>query len=197
MRAHHATAYAPVIEALLDGGVLSIELTLSTPGVFEELPRLQERFGDGAEFGVGTITTVAEALRAIEAGAQYLVTPLTNPAIIAVAVEHGVAVFPGGLTPTELFSGWSEGATAVKVFPASVFGPGYVSMLRGPFPGIEVVPSGGVGIADAAAWISAGALAVSLGGPLIGDAFHGGDLKQLSERAVLLRGLVDEARAAK
>lgn len=197
MRAHHATAYAPVIEALLDGGVLSIELTLSTPGVFEELPRLQERFGDGAEFGVGTIITVAEALRAIEAGAQYLVTPLTNPAIIAVAVEHGVAVFPGGLTPTELFSGWSEGATAVKVFPASVFGPGYVSMLRGPFPGIEVVPSGGVGIADAAAWISAGALAVSLGGPLIGDAFHGGDLKQLSERAVLLRGLVDEARAAK
>lgn len=197
MRAHHATAYAPVIEALLDGGVLSIELTLSTPGVFEELPRLQERFGGGAEFGVGTITTVAEALRAIEAGAQYLVTPLTNPAIIAVAVEHGVAVFPGGLTPTELFSGWSEGATAVKVFPASVFGPGYVSMLRGPFPGIEVVPSGGVGIADAAAWISAGALAVSLGGPLIGDAFHGGDLKQLSERAVLLRGLVDEARAAK
>ena len=197
MRAHHATAYAPVIEALLDGGVLSIELTLSTPGVFEELPRLQERFGDGAEFGVGTIITVAEALRAIEAGAQYLVTPLTNPAIIAVAVEHGVAVFPGGLTPTELFSGWSEGATAVKVFPASVFGPGYVSMLRGPFPGIEVVPSGGVGIADAAAWISAGALAVSLGGPLIGDAFHGGDLKQLRERAVLLRGLVDEARAAK
>ncbi|HEX9227924.1 MAG TPA: bifunctional 4-hydroxy-2-oxoglutarate aldolase/2-dehydro-3-deoxy-phosphogluconate aldolase [Arthrobacter sp.] len=197
LRAHHATAYAPVIEALLDGGVLSIELTLSTPGVFEVLPRLQERFGDGAEFGVGTITTVAEALRAIEAGAQYLVTPLTNPAIIAVAVEHGVAVFPGGLTPTELFSGWSEGATAVKVFPASVFGPGYVSMLRGPFPGIEVVPSGGVGIADAAAWIGAGALAVSLGGPLIGDAFHGGDLKQLSERAVQLRGLVDEARAAK
>jgi 2-dehydro-3-deoxyphosphogluconate aldolase/(4S)-4-hydroxy-2-oxoglutarate aldolase len=70
-------------------------------------------------------------------------------------------------------------------------------MLRGPFPDIEVVPSGGVGITDAPAWIRAGALAVSLGGPLIGDAFQGGDLKQLSERAVRLRGLVDEARAAK
>ena len=197
LRATHAGACAPVIEALLEGGVLSVELTLSTPGVFEELPRLQERFGPDAEFGVGTITTVAEALRAIEAGAKYLVTPLTNPAIIAAAVELGVAVYPGGLTPTELFAGWSEGATAVKVFPASMVGAGYVSMLRGPFPDIEVVPSGGVGITDAAAWISAGALAVSLGGPLIGDAFQGGDLKQLSERAVRLRGLVDEARAAK
>lgn len=197
LRASHAGAYAPVIEALLEGGVLSVELTLSTPGVFEELPRLQDRFGDGAEFGVGTITTVADALRAIEAGAKYLVTPLTNPALIAAAVEHGVAVYPGGLTPTELFAGWSVGATAVKVFPASVVGPGYVSMLRGPFPDIEVVPSGGVGIMDAPAWISAGALAVSLGGPLIGDAFQGGDLKQLSERAVRLRGLVDEARAVK
>lgn len=197
MRASHASAYAPAIEALLKGGVLSVELTLSTPGVFEELPRLQQCFGVSAEFGVGTITTVAEALRAIEAGAKYLVTPLTNKAIIAAAVEHGVAVYPGGLTPTELFAGWSAGATAVKVFPASVVGAGYVSMLRGPFPDIELVPSGGVGITDAAAWISAGALAVSLGGPLIGDAFHGGDRKQLTERAVRLRGLVDEARGAK
>jgi 2-dehydro-3-deoxyphosphogluconate aldolase/(4S)-4-hydroxy-2-oxoglutarate aldolase len=197
MRAPRASAYAPIIEALIEGGVHSVELTLSTPGVFEELPQLQKCFGNDAEFGVGTITTVAEALKAIEAGAKYLVTPLTNPTVIAAAVESGVAVYPGGLTPTELFAGWSAGATAVKVFPASVVGAGYVSMLRGPFPGIEVVPSGGVGIADAAEWISAGALAVSLGGPLIGDAFHGGDLKQLTERAVRLRGLVDEARAAK
>ena len=147
LRASHAGACAPVIEALLEGGVLSVELTLSAPGVFEkDLPRLQESFGADAEFGVGTITTVAEALRAIEAGAKYLVTPLTNPAIIAAAVEHGVAVYPGGLTPTELFAGWSEGATAVEVCPsASVVGAGYVSMLRGPFPDIEVVPSGGRG----------------------------------------------------
>src|SRR6476661_2645854 len=191
LRATHAAAYAPVIEALLEGGVFSVELTLSTPGVFAELPRLQERFG--AEFGVGTITTVAEALRAIEAGAKYLVTPLTDPSVIAAAVAHGVAIYPGGLTPTELFAGWSAGATAVKVFPASLVGAGYVSMLRGPFPDIEVVPSGGVDIADAAAWIRAGALAVSMGGPLIGDAFRGGDQKQLTERAVRLRGLVDEA----
>lgn len=197
LRASHAQAYAPVVEALIDGGVLSIELTLSTPGVFEELPLLQERFGNIAEFGVGTITTVDEAVRAIETGAAYLVTPMTDAAVIAAAVQRGVAIYPGGLTPTELFSGWSAGATAVKVFPASVVGAGYVSILRGPFPGIQVVPSGGVDINAAAAWITAGALAVSLGGPLLGDAFSGGDLHQLTERAIRLRGLVGEARAAR
>ncbi|WP_087072589.1 bifunctional 4-hydroxy-2-oxoglutarate aldolase/2-dehydro-3-deoxy-phosphogluconate aldolase [Arthrobacter sedimenti] len=195
MRAPHATAYAPVVEALVRGGVLSIELTLSTPGVFEELPLLQQRFGDTAEFGVGTVTTVDEAVRAIEAGATYLVTPVTDTAIIAAAVQRGVAIYPGGLTPTELFDGWAAGATAVKVFPASVVGPGYVSMLRGPFPGIQVIPSGGVDIDEAASWVKAGALAVSLGGPLLGDAFKGGDLRRLTERATRLRDVVDEARA--
>ncbi len=195
MRAPHATAYAPVVEALVRGGVLSIELTLSTPGVFEELPLLQKRFGDVAEFGVGTVTTVDEAVRAIDAGAAYLVTPVTDTSIIEAAMQRDVAIYPGGLTPTELFDGWAAGATAVKIFPASIVGPGYVSMLRGPFPDIEVVPSGGVGIDEAAAWMKAGALAVSLGGPLVGDAFKGGDLRELTERARRLRNVVDEARA--
>jgi 2-dehydro-3-deoxyphosphogluconate aldolase / (4S)-4-hydroxy-2-oxoglutarate aldolase len=197
MRAPHASAYAPVVEALVAGGVLSIELTLSTPGVFEELPLLQERFGDTAEFGVGTVTTVDEAVRAIDAGATYLVTPVTDTAIIAAAVQRGVAIYPGGLTPTELLHGWSSGATAVKVFPASVVGAGYVSMLRGPFPDIQLVPSGGVDIDQAAAWVKAGALAVSLGGPLLGDAFKGGDLRRLTERATRLRNAVDEAQATR
>ncbi len=184
------------MEALVRGGVLSIELTLSTQGVFEELPLLQERFGSTAEFGIGTVTTVDEAVRAIDAGAAYLVTPMTDTALIAAATQRGVAIYPGGLTPTELFNGWSAGATAVKVFPASVVGAGYVSMLRGPFPGIQVVPSGGVDLDDAGAWMKAGALAVSLGGPLLGDAFKGGDLGQLTQRAIRLRGVVEEARAA-
>ena len=196
MRAAHATDYAPVVEALIKGGVLSIELTLSTPGVFAELPRLRDRFGDSAEFGVGTVTDVDDAVQAIDAGAAYLVTPCTDTAVIDAAVQRGVAVYPGGLTPTELYTGWSAGASAVKVFPASVVGSGYVSALRGPFPDIQVVPSGGVGIQDAADWIRAGAAAVSLGGPLLGDAFDGGDLRRLAERAARLRDVVDEAAAA-
>jgi 2-dehydro-3-deoxyphosphogluconate aldolase/(4S)-4-hydroxy-2-oxoglutarate aldolase len=191
LRAAHASDYAPVIEALQRGGVLSIELTLSTPGVWNELPRLQERFGDALEIGVGTVTTAAEAEIALDLGAAYLVTPVTDPDVITVCVRRDVPVYPGGLTPTELHTGWKLGATAVKVFPASTVGTGYVSQLRGPFPDIQVIPSGGVNIDDVPGWIKAGALAVSLGGPLLGDAFKGGDLHELTARARLVRELAD------
>lgn len=193
LRATHAREYSPVIQALLDGGVRSIELTLSTAGVFEELPLLRAHFGDSIEIGVGTVTTVAQAVAAMDAGADYLVTPITEPEVIKAAVHRGVPVFPGGLTPTELHRGWSLGSTAVKLFPASVVGPPYISQLRGPFPDLEVVPSGGIAIEDAPLWIRAGALAVSMGGPLIGDAFKGGSLTELTQRAAMVRRLVDEA----
>ena len=197
LRARHAEEYAPVIAALADGGVRSIELTLSTAGVFELLPGLIRNFGDEVEIGVGTITATAEAEEALDAGARFLVTPVTDANIVRTAVQRGIPVFPGGLTPTELFSGWRAGATAVKVFPASTVGPGYLAQLRGPFPEIQVIPSGGVAIEDAAAWISAGALAVSLGGPLLGDAFKGGDLGRLSTRAAEVSRLVAAAISAR
>lgn len=191
LRASHASDYAPVIEALQRGGVLSIELTLSTPGVWDELPVLRDRFEDSLEIGVGTVTEAAEAEAALDLGAAYIVTPVTDPAVITACVSRGVPVYPGGLTPTELHAGWKLGATAVKVFPASTVGAGYVSQLRGPFPDIEVIPSGGVNIEDVPGWIRAGALAVSLGGPLLGDAFKGGDLQELTARARRVRELID------
>jgi 2-dehydro-3-deoxyphosphogluconate aldolase/(4S)-4-hydroxy-2-oxoglutarate aldolase len=195
LRAAHARDYAPVIEALQRGGVLSIELTLSTPGVFDVLPLLQEKFGDAVEIGVGTVTTPSEAETALDLGAAYIVTPVTDPGVIAACTRRGVPVYPGGLTPTELHSGWKLGATAVKIFPASTVGAGYISQLRGPFPDIQVIPSGGVDIEDVPGWITAGALAVSLGGPLLGDAFKGGSLQELTVRARRVRQLVDEARS--
>jgi 2-dehydro-3-deoxyphosphogluconate aldolase/(4S)-4-hydroxy-2-oxoglutarate aldolase len=195
LRARHAREYAPVIEALVRGGVRSIELTLSTEGVFDELAGLRGTFGKSAEIGVGTVTRVDQAVAAIEAGASYLVTPVTDTAIIEASVSRGVPIYPGGLTPTELHAGWTAGGTAVKVFPASVVGEGYVSMLRGPFPDIQIIPSGGVGTDDAVRWIQAGALAVSVGGPLLGDAFRGGDLGHLTVRAARLSAAVAEAAA--
>jgi 2-dehydro-3-deoxyphosphogluconate aldolase/(4S)-4-hydroxy-2-oxoglutarate aldolase len=194
LRAAHARDYAPVIEALLAGGVRSIELTLSTPGVLEELPQLARRFGDAVEIGVGTVTDVGQMEELVDAGASYIVTPHTDPAIVQAGISRGVPVYPGGLTPTELLAGWRAGATAVKVFPASTVGPGYLAQLRGPFPDMDFIPSGGISIDDVAAWIRAGALAVSLGGPLIGDAFKGGDLDDLRRRATTVRSKVDEAR---
>ena len=193
LRAPHARDCAAVVDALLSGGICSIELTLSTPGVIDELPLLRHRFGEAVELGVGTVTTAGEVNTAVDAGAEYIVTPITVTAILDAALRRAVPVYPGGLTPSELFHGWSGGATAVKVFPASLVGPGYISQLRGPFPLIEVVPSGGVEIGDVGAWITAGAAAVSLGGPLIGDALRGGDLGALTERARRVRGAIEEA----
>jgi 2-dehydro-3-deoxyphosphogluconate aldolase/(4S)-4-hydroxy-2-oxoglutarate aldolase len=123
------------------------------------------------------------------------VTPTTDVGIIEMVVDAGVPIYPGGLTPTELWTGWIAGATAVKVFPASLVGPDYVAHLRGPFPDIQIMPSGGVGMADAAAWIGAGACAVSVGGPLIGDALRGGDLSALARRCRELVAVVAEAEA--
>lgn len=185
--------YTPVIESLVTGGIKLIELTLSTQGAVDFLPGLRSAFGQAAEIGVGTVTTAEEAENVLDAGGQFLVTPTVNPPAVAAALRRGVPVFPGGLTPTELFAGWSAGATAVKVFPASAVGPDYIGQLRGPFPQMRLIPSGGVSIEDAPGWITAGALAVSLGGPLVRDAFTGGNRQQLTDRARRVTSLVNEA----
>src|SRR5699024_1083389 len=107
-----------------------------------------------------------------------------------------IPIVPGGLTPSELHAGWSAGAAAVKVFPASAVGPGYVKDLRGPFPGIRVIPSGGVDLEAAAAWLPAGADAGSVGGPLVGDALTGGSLEALADRAAQFVGVTTREAGA-
>ncbi|MEV5834451.1 bifunctional 4-hydroxy-2-oxoglutarate aldolase/2-dehydro-3-deoxy-phosphogluconate aldolase [Nocardia sp. NPDC052112] len=182
LRAEHADRYAPVVEVLGNNGVHAIELTLSTPHTLETLSALRQSAPEGVEIGVGTVTTVEHARAAIDLGAAFLVTPITDRQIISVAVDSGVPIYPGGFTPTELWAGWSVGATAVKLFPANTVGPDYIAHLRGPFPGIQVVPSGGIDIDAVPKWLAAGACAVSLGGPLLGDALRGGDLAALATR---------------
>ena len=193
LRAEQAAQYPPVIEHLVLGGVRLIELTLTTGGVLEQLAKIRSQFGADTDIGVGTVTTLAEAERALDGGAQFLVTPIVNISLVTLAARRAVPIFPGGLSPSELYANWQAGATAVKVFPASAVGPGYFGQVRGPFPDIQLIPSGGVGIEDAAQWMAAGALAVSLGGPLVQDAFDGGSLAQLRDRARRVCDLVDEA----
>ena len=188
MRATSAEQYPEVIDVLAEAGARSIELTLTTPGTLEALPDLVRRFGDRVDLGVGTITTVEQARRACDGGAAYLVTPVIDHAVISASLDRGVPIVPGGLTPTELHSAWAAGASAVKVFPSSVVGAGYVKDLRGPFPELRVIPSGGIDLDAAQAWLAAGADAVSVGGPLLGDAFQGGDLEALADRAARFVG---------
>ncbi|MDF2665469.1 MAG: 2-keto-3-deoxy-6-phosphogluconate aldolase, partial [Microbacterium sp.] len=115
-RASAASDYAPVLAALAEAGVQSVELTLTTPGTFDAFADLRASF-DG-DLGIGTVTNLAQLERAIEVGADYVVTPITSPVLVERAVEAGMPIVPGGLTPTELFASWSAGASAVKVFPA-------------------------------------------------------------------------------
>ena len=182
LRAPHASALAPVCDVLVEEGILGIELTLTTPGLLESVAGLVERYAGTADVGVGTVLDTDQARRAIDAGARFLVTPTMNVQVVDVAVRNKVPVIPGGLTPTELAAGWAAGATAVKIFPAQTVGAGYLKHLRGPFPDLQVVPSGGVGLGAAREWLAAGAVAVSIGGPLVGDALSGGDPRDLRRR---------------
>jgi 2-dehydro-3-deoxyphosphogluconate aldolase / (4S)-4-hydroxy-2-oxoglutarate aldolase len=193
LRASHVSALAPVCDVLVEEGILSLELTLTTPGLFDELPQLVNRYAGAADVGVGTVRTESEARRAMDDGAQYLVTPTISLPVVALAVERQVAVFPGGLTPTELAAGWDAGATAVKIFPAETVGAAYLTHLRGPLPDLEAIPSGGVDLDAMREWLQAGAVAVSIGGPLLGDALKGGDLSKLSERCRAVRAVIEEA----
>lgn len=195
LRACTASVYDRVVDVLVENGVLSIELTMSTPGTLDYLPSLIARTGNRAQIGVGTIVGPDQARRAIDGGAHYLVTPVVDLEVIALATRSGVPVYPGGLTPTELYAAWAAGATAVKVFPAGTVGPSYGKHLRGPFPELEFLPSGGVEIEHIPAWLDAGAVAVSLGGPLIGDALSGGSLEALSGRTQRVCQLVADTRA--
>ncbi|MDR5700202.1 bifunctional 4-hydroxy-2-oxoglutarate aldolase/2-dehydro-3-deoxy-phosphogluconate aldolase [Agromyces aerolatus] len=192
LRADAATQYDPVVDVLVEHGIRSIELTLTTPDTLDRVASLVERVGDVADVGVGTVTTAEQARTAIERGADYLVTPVWLPGVVEVAVAAGTPVFPGAFTPSEVFAAWTAGATAVKIFPAQTVGAVYGSHLRGPFPDLEFIPSGGVAEADVLPWLRAGAAAVSVGGPLLGDAFSGGSLTALADRAKRFRDLVGE-----
>ncbi len=192
LRAPYVSVLAPVCDVLVDEGILSLELTLTTPGLLDALPDLVGRYATTADVGVGTILTESDAERAIECGARFLVTPTMNLPVVRLAVQRQVAVFPGGLTPTELAAGWQAGATAVKIFPAQTVGAGYLKHLRGPFPDLQAVPSGGVDLDASRQWLAAGAAAVSIGGPLLGDALQGGDPDLLRDRCRAVRAVVGE-----
>jgi 2-dehydro-3-deoxyphosphogluconate aldolase/(4S)-4-hydroxy-2-oxoglutarate aldolase len=165
--------------------VRAVEVTLTSEGALEAFARLREELPGDALLGVGTVRSLGDAERAAEAGATYLIAPDFRADVVAWAVERELPVVPGALTPTEVAAAWAAGATAVKVFPVSaVGGPAYVKAVRAPLPEVPLLPTGGVGIDDIGAYLAAGAAAVGVGAPLLGDAGGpGGDLAALAARA--------------
>lgn len=154
------------VAGLVDGGVRIAEISLSAPGALRLVAAATERFGDALTLGAGTVRSVTQARAALAAGARFLVAPGFSEAVTAFAAEHDVLHLPGVLTPTEIGAALAAGAPALKLFPAGRLGPGYVADLRGPFPGLRLVATGGVDAGNAAAFLAAGCAAVALGGAL-------------------------------
>ncbi|HEV7792084.1 MAG TPA: bifunctional 4-hydroxy-2-oxoglutarate aldolase/2-dehydro-3-deoxy-phosphogluconate aldolase [Pseudonocardia sp.] len=168
--------------ALAEGGLRTVELTFTTPGVLEHLAKAAAV--PGVLLGAGTVLTADQARGAIDAGAKFLVTPGLRAPVAEVAAAAGVPVFLGAFTPTEVAQALDLGSAAVKIFPAGRLGPGYLKDLRGPYPGVALLPSGGVSADNARAFLDAGALAVCAGTSVVPPAVvSAGNWAEITERA--------------
>jgi len=156
-----------VIEALRVGGVKSMEITMTVPGAVDIIRQLSKAVPEDVLIGAGTVVEEETAAKVIEAGATFVVGPVLNLNIVSLCVKRCIAVMPGCYTPSEILTGWKAGADIIKVFPATSLGPKYFKDLRGPFPDIRLMPTGGVTIDNVGEWIAAGACAVGIGSDLL------------------------------
>ncbi len=169
IRVDSADALLEVGDALVAGGVEFMEITLTTPGALEMIARCSSRIPKLA-IGAGTVLDRGQAEEAIAAGASYIVSPITDAEVIATCNDRHTAVMPGALTPTEVYRAHNLGADVVKIFSAGIGGPAYFKDLKGPFPGIEIMPTGGVNLETGPEFIRCGACAIGVGGALVSPA---------------------------
>lgn len=172
-------------EAIIRGGVTGIEVTFSTPDAPAVIRELIARHGEAAYVGAGTVTTAEQATLAADAGAKFLVSPGTLPALTRAMLDTGRVVMTGAMTPTEVMGALELGVDVVKIFPASLGGPSYLGALRGPFPDAPLMPTGGVTPDNLADWFRAGAVAVGAGGDLAnGASLAASDWADIEQRSV-------------
>ncbi|MFV8163992.1 bifunctional 4-hydroxy-2-oxoglutarate aldolase/2-dehydro-3-deoxy-phosphogluconate aldolase [Mycobacterium sp. 134] len=185
VRAETIPDAADLCHAIAEGGIRTVELTFTTPGVLDHLRSCAESVSEaGIMLGVGTVMTADQARAAIDAGARFLVTPGLRPEVAEVATANAVPVFLGALTPTEVAQAVDLGSAAVKIFPAGSVGPKYLSDLHGPYPEVELLPSGGINEGNARAYLDAGALAVCAGTGVVPPAHvAAGDWGEITRRA--------------
>jgi 2-dehydro-3-deoxyphosphogluconate aldolase/(4S)-4-hydroxy-2-oxoglutarate aldolase len=168
IRVASVTEAMDVADAIKAGGVTLIEITMSVPGALDAIKKLAQKYKDDIIMGAGTILDTETGRAALLAGAQFLVTPTLNLSLIELAHRYSAVIVPGAATPTEILTAWNAGADMVKVFPAAQLGgPEYIRALRGPLPQVLYVPTGGVNLQNAGAFIKAGATALGAGGELV------------------------------
>jgi 2-dehydro-3-deoxyphosphogluconate aldolase/(4S)-4-hydroxy-2-oxoglutarate aldolase len=184
-----------VAQALAEGGVRALEVTMTVPRAIELIAELAPTLPDGFLLGAGTVLDAATTRRAVTAGAQFIVSPVFRPDVISAAHDLGVPVMPGCFTATEILNAWEAGADIVKVFPATAVGPGYLKDIRGPLPQVKLMPTGGVSIDNVGEWLKAGAVAVGVGSALLDStAIAAGNYGVVADNA---RRMIANVRAAR
>lgn len=167
IRAPDGDQLVNVARSLLEGGIGIVEVTFTVPGVLEIIRAVREELGDQILLGAGTVLDTESARAALLAGAEFIVTPTVNRDVIELCHRYDKVVMPGGFTPTEVLAAWEAGADVVKVFPADSVGPAHLKALKGPFPQIRLMPTGGVNLETLGNFVQAGACAVGLGSALV------------------------------
>jgi 2-dehydro-3-deoxyphosphogluconate aldolase / (4S)-4-hydroxy-2-oxoglutarate aldolase len=168
VRTTSAETAIKAIEAMYRGGIRAAEITMTVPGAIKALEKVADQFGDKIVLGAGTVLDPETARICMLAGAEFFVTPALNVETIEMARRYAKVICPGALTPTEVLTAWDAGADIVKVFPCgNVGGPAYIKALKGPFPQIEMIPTGGVNLETTGPFLKAGACAVAVGGELV------------------------------
>jgi 2-dehydro-3-deoxyphosphogluconate aldolase/(4S)-4-hydroxy-2-oxoglutarate aldolase len=167
VRSRDSQQLVEVARALAEGGVSVVEITMSVPDALDVLRRVRQSLGDRLLLGAGTILDAETARAALLAGAEYIVAPTLNLDVVRLCQRYDKLVMPGAFTPTEILTAWEAGADIVKVFPADVVGPAFFKALRGPLPQIRLMPTGGVDLSTAAAFLEAGACCLGVGGQLV------------------------------
>ena len=184
-----------VVDALAEGGVRALEVTMTVPRAIDMIAQLAPSLPEGFLLGAGTVLDAETARLAILAGARFVVGPVFRPEVIALCHRYDVAMMPGCFTPTEILAAWEAGADVVKVFPATALGPGFLKDVRGPLPQVKLMPTGGVTLDNAGEWLKAGAVAVGVGTALLDSkAIMAGNYGVITANA---RRIVENVRAAR
>jgi 2-dehydro-3-deoxyphosphogluconate aldolase / (4S)-4-hydroxy-2-oxoglutarate aldolase len=185
-----------MVEALVAGGVLGIEITYSTPNAEDVIRALAKKHDERIILGMGTLTKPDQAFSAKDAGASFLVSPVCEPILVKSMVDSGLLCMAGALTPTEVLQAYNLGADVVKIFPGSLGGPAYIKALKGPFPYIPMMPTGGVSSENAADWFSVGVVAVGAGSELCPPQLaKEGKFDEISKRAAEFVQVIKSARS--
>jgi 2-dehydro-3-deoxyphosphogluconate aldolase/(4S)-4-hydroxy-2-oxoglutarate aldolase len=176
-----ANDFERILPIYIQAGFTTIEVTMNTVGAEAMIKKAKSDFGNSIHIGAGTVCTMNDLQKALEVGADFIVTPIVDKDVIEKCVATKIPVFPGAFSPTEIYTAWSLGASMVKVFPISQLGPAYIQSIKGPFPQIKLMPTGGVELEDIKSYKEAGASAFGIGSPMFPNSL----IKTLNEMDIL------------